>query len=220
MRPTLPTARALIRLLRQQKTSPRSTRNRRPFLRILARRVIRQAGREAAVESVYPLIENLWKSEDVAARHLALHILEGFRDGLNASTWKMADGWIDSLDQPSLTDALASRVLGPVLARERSFLRALECWARSRNLWRRRAALEAVRSLACIRQAYVPEIITLGRILSHDPEPLVQRSLGRALGECARLAPTPVRQFLLIHRKSLSAVVQREVARGLPPSTN
>lgn len=219
MRATLPTARALIRLLRQAKTSQRKVRQARPVLRTLARQVNLQAGREAAVESFHPLIENLWKSGDVAARHLALHILEGFGERLNASTWKMADGWIDSLDEPSLTDALARRVLGPVLARERSYLRSLERWARSRSVWRRRAALEAVRSLARIRQAYVPEIITLGRILSHDPEPLVQRSLGRALGECARLAPTPVRQFLLIHRKVLSAIVRREVARGLPTST-
>ena len=220
MTETLPTASALIRSLRKHKASARKVRKTRLVLRNLARQVILQAGPEATVESVYPLLQNLWKSGGVEARHLALHILEGFRDRLSVSTWKLADGWIDSLDDPSLTDGLANCVLGPVLERDRSFLKLLERWVRSRNLWRRRAAIEAVRSLARIRRAYVPEIILLGRIVAGDPAPVVQMSLGRALGESARLAPTPVRQFLLLHRKVLSTVVRREVTRALPPSAD
>lgn len=190
----------------------------KPIVRKLAREVVRKAGRGAAVECVYPLVRNLWKSQSLEIRHLAICILEGFADRSDASTWELADRWVDGLTEPSLTDALASKVLAPVLVRERSFFASLMDWACSPHRWRRRVVLETVRNLARIRRAYIPETIVLARILAADSDNRVQKPLGRALSECGRMAPTPVRQFLRMHRNVLSQVAWRQATRGLPPS--
>ena len=211
-------------LLRRLKVDARRNRGRsrrkldRASVRQVAEEVLRRVGQGPALPSLYPVLTSLWESGHPEARELALDLLEGFRNQFNRSTWILADRWIDDLDSASLTDELASVVLSPILAEERSHLSRLIRWARSRNPWRRRAALQALHSLSLARNAFIPQTLALARILVRDSAAPVQEALARALNRCARLAPSTVRQFLLLYREELREEVRREASRGLPTS--
>lgn len=184
----------------------------------VAKEVVRQAGQDLALPSIYPVLTTLWTSGRPQAPALALDLLQGFRHQFDSSTWKLADRWIDGLHSVSLTDALASMVLTPILAEERSHLSRLIRWARSRNPWRRRTALRALHGLSLARKAFIPETLVLARLLVRDCAAPVQEALAQALNHCARLAPSTVRQFLLLYREEMQEDVRREASSGLPTS--
>lgn len=227
---SLPTASKLLERLRKlhsRARKPKGSRHRaqavdpapsEAALRGLARETLDSARSQASLRGISPLVLELWDSGDAAARQLAILLLEVFENQFDAATWRLADAWVEDLDSPALTDRLASAILAPLLVDDRSHLAALIGWARAPSMWRRRAALETLHRLSLIRNAFIPETLALAHILARDRASPVQESLGRALNRCARLAPSAVRQFLLLHRSELAEPVRQQATAGLPTS--
>jgi 3-methyladenine DNA glycosylase AlkD len=92
-------------------------------------------------------------------------------------------------------------------------------WARSRDRWRRRAALVSTVALNCrARGAGAPQptrTLAVCAILLDDRDDMVVKAMSWALRELAKRDPAPVRRFLARHDGRIAARIRREVGNKL-----
>ncbi len=91
--------------------------------------------------------------------------------------------------------------------------RTIARWARSKNLWWRRAALVSTVELSDDQR-----VLAICRVLAADREDLVVKALSWALRALARHDSAAVRAFVETHRAALAARVKREVGAKLTQS--
>ncbi len=115
-------------------------------------------------------------------------------------------------------DAFARTLAGPAWQRGQVEDDLIHQWARSRDLWWRRAALVStvawnVRSHGGSGDA--ARTLAVCELLAADPEDMVVKALSWALRALAPHNPHSVRQFLADHQAVLAARVRREVLNKL-----
>jgi len=121
----------------------------------------------------------------------------------------IAGGWWDVVDE------LACRVGDALLAEPAKVAPRLRAWARSRELWLRRAAI------VCQRKARAKTDIDL-LFACIDPslgekDFFLRKGIGWALRALAYHAPDEVRRYVRLHADELSPLSQREALRRLAP---
>lgn len=120
----------------------------------------------------------------------------------------------DRIDSWDLVDRAAPRVVGwYLLDKSRDPLYAL---AESSNPWERRTAITAAFWL--IRSRDLDDPLALARILLHDPEELVNKSVGTALREVGAVDEPRLVAFLEEHASTMPRVTLRYAAERLAPA--
>lgn len=115
-------------------------------------------------------------------------------------------------------DCFAPYIAGPAWREGRIPDSMIHRWARSRDLWWRRAALAATVALniqARGGSGDTPRTLRVCQLLVDDHEDMVVKALSWALRSLARRDPATVRQFLARHESRLAARVLREVRNKL-----
>lgn len=138
------------------------------------------------------------------------------RDGLRAEALAtLADG----NDNWAAVDTFCSTLSGPLYAKGSLAPSVLEAWARSRDPWRRRAALATVATAfqrAALRASspVEPSVRVCARLVD-DRHDHVVKALSWALRNLASRDRTVVERFLTDHGPRLAARVRREVTTKL-----
>ncbi|HTT25748.1 MAG TPA: DNA alkylation repair protein, partial [Thermoplasmata archaeon] len=200
-----------------------------PRLRRLARDLIPRWGRPASA-AVRERAAELWQGSTFEERLLAIELLGRWGDADWRSTWRLADGWVESATGWALSDALSLAVLGPLVWAHPEKIPVLARWGRSRSPWRRRASVYGLHRF--VRNGRSEVLLEHLVPLLGDPEPWVQRAVGTWLREAWKVDPRRSEAFLRAHAAKLPAVVrtvateraprefrkelQRRAAHGLP----
>jgi 3-methyladenine DNA glycosylase AlkD len=122
------------------------------------------------------------------------------------------------MDSWDAVDCFGIYLSGPAWQRRRVSDSAIHGWARSPNVWWRRAALVStipLNSKAHGGSEDVRRTLRVCRMLESDREPMVVKALSWALRELAKREPAAVRAFLAERRGRLAALVVREVRNKL-----
>lgn len=115
-------------------------------------------------------------------------------------------------------DAFARILAGPVWLQGQIADEVIQRWARSDDLWWRRAALVSTVALNVRSQGGqgdVARTLAVCRLLASDPEDMVEKGLSWALRELVVHDPAAVNTFLSEHEAELPARVKREVTNKL-----
>jgi 3-methyladenine DNA glycosylase AlkD len=115
-------------------------------------------------------------------------------------------------------DAFARILSGPAWLRGQLEDGLVHAWARSGDLWWRRAALVSTVALNMRSQGGLgdsPRTLAVCRLLAGDPEDMVVKALSWALRALAAHDPEAVRAFLEEYDGVLAARVKREVGNKL-----
>ncbi len=115
-------------------------------------------------------------------------------------------------------DFLVTKVIEPVLARERDPAPWIAAWARDPDFWVRRVALLA--QLRALRRGG-GDFALFARIAAPmlpEREFFIRKAIGWVLREVSKQRPALVRDFLLGHGGACSGVTWREAVKYLPPS--
>jgi len=150
-----------------------------------------------------------WIAYEIIASHeTAFHSLgpaelDEFGQGMNS--WWTVDSFARTLSGPAW---LNRQVDDDLIIR----------WARSPDLWWRRAALVStvalnVRSLG--GKGDIPRTLSICSLLVDDHEDMVEKAMSWALRELIVHDPQVVRKFLVEHTEELGARVKREVTNKL-----
>ncbi|WP_210480729.1 DNA alkylation repair protein [Naasia sp. SYSU D00948] len=119
----------------------------------------------------------------------------------------------DRIDSWDLVDRAAPRVVGWYLAdKSRAPLYEL---AASTDPWERRTAITA--AFWFIRERDLDDALALAGILLHDPEELVNKSVGTALRDIGRVDRDRLVAFLEEHAATMPRVTLRYAIEHLPP---
>jgi 3-methyladenine DNA glycosylase AlkD len=142
------------------------------------------------------------------------------RDGLSA---KQLEALAAGNDNWAAVDCFCSTLSGPQYSAGILAPAVLERWARSRDPWRRRAALATVATAfqrASLRaRSPVPPSVRVCALLVDDRHDHVVKALSWALRNLSIRDRAVVERFLVDHGERLAARVEREVRTKLTTGT-
>jgi len=122
------------------------------------------------------------------------------------------------IDSWESVDTFARVLSGPAWLRGQVPDELIHAWARSSDLWWRRAALVSTVALnAKVDKGPgdVPRTLRVCRMLVDDSEDMVVKAMSWALRELVPHDPVALRAFLREHDRALAARIQREVENKL-----
>lgn len=157
----------------------------------------RQSARKHRNESYAVLVDlacGLWKAGVHEEMTLALAMLSTFERHLDESHWNLLKGWMDDVRTVDHCDIIGRDLLGAIVTRDRTFVRVLRHWARSENVFVRRAAVLGV-FLRTRQMSDIEAALSVCEPLMNDKEPLVRDALEQVLRECVDVDAAMTEEF-------------------------
>ncbi len=154
-----------------------------------------------------------WGRPEREYQYFAIHLLRRRITVCSASFLEVVRDLIATLSWWDTVDALASRVVGPLVAAHRHDLIAtMDAWAADENMWLARTAI--------LHQLTFREATDTERLFGYcvaqagHPDFFIRKAIGWALREYAKTDPDAVRSFVH-HHPELSGLSKREALRRL-----
>jgi len=186
------------------------------------RRFARRSQREIFAEGGLPLLlqvaGRLFSGKVTEEKYLAVLLLENRTHDFGDAEFRRFERWLPRITNWAEHDALVHSLIGPLMAADRRRVARVFLWARSGNVWHRRAAAVSLIH-ATRRRLYFREITRLSGQLLSDQNEMVQKGLGWLLRETAKADPARTVPYLLRIRTRAPRLVLRTACETLPPST-
>jgi 3-methyladenine DNA glycosylase AlkD len=146
---------------------------------------------------------------------LAVLLLETSTKDMTRADFELFEGWLKRVSTWADHDALASYLLGPILARDPKLSGRTLVWAKSKDRWHRRAA--AVSLIRGVRtKQFESETRKITALLLNDEDLMVQKGLGWLLREFAKYNRDFAVPLLMNIRKTAPRLVLRTGCETLP----
>jgi 3-methyladenine DNA glycosylase AlkD len=185
-------------------------------LRKLARRFTKVIKGDAGLPYLIEVADLLFQGNVLEEKILAVLLLETSTKSMTRADFKLFEQWLDRVSTWADHDALASYILGEIMAADPKLSRHVFTWAKSPDRWHRRAA--AVTLIRGIRHGlFESEIKRITKILLHDDDLMVQKGLGWLLRVSAKCNPDFTVPLLMKIRKTAPRLVLRTGCETLPP---
>lgn len=225
-------ARALLSRAARGRPPRRLTRFFKPWERVYGYG-IGTARRRAIERELYGAVRRTWRVADALAftermlgdrtidgKALGIELLGRFERRFEPALLARAERWLaaNNCDNWALTDDLSIRVVGPLVGRSPALVRALGRWARSDNLWVRRAAAVSLVPLAR-RGRHLDAAYRVATTLLADREDLIQKATGWLLREAGRTDPSRLEAYLLARGPQLARTTLRYAIERFPAAT-
>jgi 3-methyladenine DNA glycosylase AlkD len=185
-------------------------------LRKLARRFTKVIKGDAGLSYLIQIADNLFHDNVLEEKILAVLLLETSTKSMTRDDFKLFEGWLDRVSTWADHDALASYLLGEIMAADPKLSSHVFAWAKSPDRWHRRAA--AVTLIRGIRYGlFESEINRITTLLLHDDDLMVQKGLGWLLRVSAKCNPEFTVPLLMKICKTAPRLVLRTGCETLPP---
>lgn len=158
------------------------------------------------------LCESLWQS----GLHEESVVAVMWAKRGNIATVKLMKHWLDSYaGNWAQVDDICLNVLCPLLENNAKLLPEIKSWAKSKNLWTRRASAVSF-VYPCRRGLYLNDIMEVSELLLPDKEDLIQKAYGWALREAGKHHQKEIFNFVIKHKKSMSRTALRYAIELMP----
>jgi 3-methyladenine DNA glycosylase AlkD len=144
-------------------------------------------------------------------------LLQGLTGKFGDKEFQLFSTWIPRISTWAEHDALASYLLGPMIASEPRRAKAVAVfpWSRSKDRWHRRAAavslIRAMREQKCRR-----EVVQISNLLITDNDDMVQKGVGWLLREAAKYDRDQTLPYMMKIRDRAPRLVLRTACETLP----
>jgi 3-methyladenine DNA glycosylase AlkD len=181
---------------------------------------IRTAARELSSEhaeeplsALLPALEALAASDWFELRSAAIGVLERRRKELEPAHLDMLIRWVERMACWAHVDWIATKLVGPVIARNPQEKARLLRWAKAPSFWVRRTAILAQLE-ALSRGGGDFELFTRIAVpLLGEKEFFIRKAIGWVLRAVSRKRPELVRAFLAEHGEVMSGLTRREASK-------
>ena len=190
---------------------------RTPAVRRLAGDLRREMVARGEAELLLPLAEHLFRGSRVEEQTLAVILLERGVGKSEGREFRRLERWLRWVRDWSSCDALSVVLLGRLILTQPQRLPRVFVWARSRNRWRRRAALVSLVP-AARKGLYIREILRLADGLLGDEDIMVQKGWGWLLKEATKYKKKEVVTYLFRVRGRAPRLPLRTACEKLPAS--
>jgi 3-methyladenine DNA glycosylase AlkD len=169
---------------------------RSPHSKALARAAYHEVKRWPPAER-NAFIDELWKGGKLEECGIAVEIYRRFAKTFGAPEFALFERWIDRyVHNWANCDGVSSWLLAGAIENEPYLIRRLPAWTRSRNRWKRRAAVVALLQEAK-RGRNTEAIFEITGAMLLDPDDMVRKGVGWVLKETYPKKPAEVMRFLL-----------------------
>lgn len=130
--------------------------------------------------------------------------------------FKIFENWVKKyVDEWSSCDDLCTRALGEFIYRFPEVLPELKKWAKSKDMWARRAS--AVALIYSLRRGkYLNDAFDTAKILLQDKEDLVQKGYGWMLKEASKSRQKEVFNFVIKNKNLMPRIALRYAIEKMP----
>lgn len=168
---------------------------RAPAVQEIARRACREV-KSWPPETRDAWAETLWASGRLEEAGVAVYVYRRLAKNFGAREFKLFERWLDRyVDNWANCDGLSTWLIAAALANAPECIPRLAIWARSRNRWKRRAAITSLLQEAK-QGRRTAEILEIAEALLDDGDDLVQKGLGWTLKEAYPKRPREIVEFL------------------------
>lgn len=138
----------------------------------------------------------LWQSGKLEESSIAIYVYRRFRKQFAAGEFRLFERWIDRyVNSWASCDGVSSWLLAAAIENEPALIRRLPAWTRSRNRWKRRAAVVSLLQEAK-QGRHTEAILEIAALLLDDADDMVQKGVGWVLKEAYPKRPRAVVAFL------------------------
>jgi 3-methyladenine DNA glycosylase AlkD len=154
-------------------------------------------------------MDGLWKSGKLEEAGVAIYVYRRFGTQCAAREFRLFTSWVDRyVTNWAACDGVSSWLLAACLENAPALIRRLPAWTRSRNRWKRRAAIVSLLQEAK-QGRHTAEILEIAERTLSDADDMVQKGVGWVLKETYPKKPREVVAFL----KPRAATAPRLVLR-------
>lgn len=160
-------------------------------------------------EKIFELSEQLLSKQTQEEASLALNWVFRLKKQFESNDFFVFESWLKKyVTNWATCDDLCTHPLGHLLLQYPEHLPKLKEWAKSENMWLRRAS--AVSLIPLVKNAQqIDFALGIADILLLDKEDLVQKGYGWMLKEMSRKNPQVVYQYIMNHKKNMPRTALR-----------
>jgi len=183
----------------------------------ISKKYFREAG-EAGKKEIFQLCEQLWQSDFLEEGIIACQWSYFLRREYKPSDFRVFEKWVHRyISNWATCDTLCNHTVGAFVEMYPEYLASLKVWAKSPNLWARRAA--AVSLIIPARQGkFLHDIFEIADCLLMDQEDLVQKGYGWMLKAASQAHQQKVFDFVMARKKSMPRTALRYAIEKMPPA--
>jgi 3-methyladenine DNA glycosylase AlkD len=165
---------------------------------------------------VFALCEELYKSGYTEEAFIACNWANYKVDEYKSKDIETFENWLNKyIDNWAECDTLCNHTVGDYLEKYPSSVKILKKWAKSKNLWLRRAASVSL-ILPARKGDFLKEVFELSDILLLDKEDLVQKGYGWMLKEASRKHQKEVFDYVVKNKKVMPRTALRYAIEKMP----
>ena len=169
-------------------------------------------------DEILEICEELLKSDIGYGRFFAFEWAAKVKGNYEKSDFPRFERWLKNhVDGWASCDSLCCGAMGHLILRFPELTRETKKWAKSGNLWLRRAS--AVSLITPVRNCILlDEVFKTADILLTDEEDMVQKGYGWMLKEAANEYPDEVFVYVMKHRHEMPRTALRYAIEKYPPA--
>jgi len=172
--------------------------------------------KDLSKKEVFALCEELYKSGYMEEAFIACNWANYKVDEFKSKDIEIFENWLNKyIDNWAECDTLCNHTIGDYLEKYPSNVKILKKWAKSKNLWLRRAASVSL-ILPARKGDFLAEVFELADILLLDKEDLVQKGYGWMLKEASRKHQKEVFDYIVKNKKIMPRTALRYAIEKMP----
>ena len=183
-------------------------------LRKVAKRFQKALLNDCGEEFLLAVCDRLFRGRVLEEKVFAVFLIQGLTNRFGDKEFKLFSSWLSRVSTWADHDALASYILGPMIASEPKRAKVVFTWAKSKDRWHRRAAavslIRAIRQQKCRR-----EVVQISNLLLDDKDDMVQKGLGWLLREAGKYDRDATLPYLMKIRNKAPRLVPRTACEAL-----
>jgi 3-methyladenine DNA glycosylase AlkD len=167
-------------------------------------------------EEVFQLCEELYKSDYEEEAWVAANLAHGMCKEFIKSDFKIFEKWIDQyINDWAKCDGFCNHTVWALIEMYPELIQGLITWAKSKNLWLRRAS--AVTLIIPAKEGkYLNEIFKIADLLLKDDKDMVQKGYGWMLKEASRLHQKEVFDYIVKNKAAMPRTALRYAIEKMP----
>ena len=174
------------------------------------------AVKDMSKEEVFSLCESLWQSSYFEETSIACEWVYRFRRDFKPNDFAVFESWIEHhVHNWASCDAFCNHTVGTFLEMFPKYATKLKQWAKSSNLWLRRAAAVSL-IVPARKKLFHKEIFEIATILLYDTEDLVQKGYGWMLKAASESDQDAVFQFVAANKATMPRTALRYAIEKMP----
>jgi len=165
---------------------------------------------------VFALCENLWQSNYLEETTIAADWAYRFHQDFLPDDFAVFESWIERyVHNWASCDVFCNHTVGTFLEMYPKYVAKLKPWAKSSNLWMRRAAAVSL-IVPARKKLFHKEVFEIATILLHDGEDFVQKGYGWMLKAASEADQDAVFRFVMANKATMPRTALRYAIEKMP----